>query len=133
MTMLRPMLPAPVKRKTGADFSMAAVNIVLLLLLFFVLLGTNLGGQTPGVEPARTTGLPAGPLPEPLIVMTKSGLVLDGSPGTAAEILGRLASSEGPVHVLASGDMAADRLLALTTALNGAGRPVRLLTLDIGR
>ena len=123
---------AAVYASSKPDFSMAAVNIVLLLLLFFLLLGTQLSGARSLVDPARVTGLPTAPLPDPLIVMTTSGLSLDGSPGTMDEILGRLGEIPGPVYILAPADMPADRLLPLATALIQARRSVRLITRDGG-
>lgn len=67
---------------TSIDVSMAIVNIVLLLIFFFVVSGQDYA-DTGGVNPSETSSLPLDRLPKPLVVLDRSGQwSLDGEPVT---------------------------------------------------
>lgn len=81
------------------DFSLTSVNIVFLLLLFFLTAGTLLQDAESEISAPRTEELPLGRLPRPLLSINQQGdLFLDGQ-ATALDTLLTLAadrSRQGP-------------------------------------
>lgn len=129
-------LPRTRMRTRGLDTSFAIVNVVLLLIFFFLATGSLFGGRDPGIDLARTTRLPIAALPRPILVVAASGdLTLDGAP-VRADLLGPaiLAAAEdaAPVlHVLVAGEARASALVALLANPTLSGIEIRLVTLDV--
>ena len=130
--MLRGRLDPP-DRAPRPDFALAQVNIVLLLVLFFLVVGTLIETDESSVDLPRTAELPLERLPRPLLLIAPDGAwSLDGADLSRAETLARLAEGEeGPrrVHILAGRDVAADHVLSAMQALGTAGLGVTLVTL----
>lgn len=120
------------------DFGLAQVNIVLLLVLFFLVVGTIVETDELTVDLAETTDLPLERLPRPLLLIAADGAwSLDGAPLAEADVVAalKMAPPEGQpnaVYILAPRALAADRLLATMEALLPTGRAVRLVTLKAG-
>ncbi len=124
---------APSRPRRQPDFSLAIVNIVLLLVFFFLITGSLVQQGETSVNLAETSDLPLERLPRPLLLIDKQGdMALDGQPISADEVAGQL----GPdmpeaLYVLADSKLSADRLMALTTRPDLAGVSMRLVTLHI--
>ena len=63
----------PIRRKLiGIDVSLAIVNIVLLLIFFFVVSGQDYA-KPPGVDLSMTSHLPLERLPKPILIIARNG------------------------------------------------------------
>ncbi|WP_052249799.1 biopolymer transporter ExbD [Tateyamaria sp. ANG-S1] len=121
-------LPSPPPRK-AFDSSLAIINIVLLLIFFFLATGSLLSSRTVEVALPETTRLPLDLLPSPLLVVATDGsMTLDGNPldtGTLSVALG-----DSPIlHVLADRDLPATTLLSTLDDEALIAVEVRLVTL----
>lgn len=115
------------------DFGLAQVNIVLLLVLFFLVVGTIVETDELTVDLPTSTDLPLERLPRPLLLINLDGSwSLDGQPGTKTEIVDRLKDDSGSadhVHILTAANLPASQLLAAVQALQPTGLGVTLVTL----
>lgn len=128
--MARSRLPAP-RTRTALDSSLAIVNIVLLLIFFFLATGSLLNSRSVEVALPETRSLPLDLLPKPLLVIDPAGgLILDGEPipdGTLAERL-----LDDPVlHILADRESSAQALLDRLDAEALIAVDLRLVTLSL--
>ncbi len=124
--------PAP--RRQRGDFILPMINIVFLLLLFFLTAGSlaNRNEAQSGVPVTAT--LPLERLPRPLLLVQSDGnLELDGQPIARDDAVEALRVAGGgdnlPVSILADPEMPAAALLTMVDMLRGAGMDVRLVTL----
>lgn len=124
------LLPPPTRRP-APDFSLATVNIVLLLVLFFLVAGTIVAVTEQGIELPETVDLPLAELPRPLIVLAVDGTTaLDGEVLGMAAILDRLAAEGAEqVYLLTARETPALRLLETLAVLEPAGITSSLVTL----
>ena len=126
------------RNRRRPDFGLAQVNIVLLLVLFFLVVGTIVETDELAVDLAETRDLPLERLPRPLLLITADGQwALDGAPMDRAAVVEALKAPppEGQpnaVYILAPQDMAADSLLGAMQRLLPSGRTVKLVTLKGG-
>ena len=124
-------LPRPRKR-VQLDISYAVVNIVLLMIFFFLATGRLVNPVRPDISLAETSELPLEALPAPILVVAQNGSwQLDGR-DLSPELLGAaLNALPQPVtlHVLINREAPADALVSVL------GRPelrdvaLRLVTL----
>jgi len=131
---MTPLLPRPAPR-FRPDFSLATVNIVLLLLLYFLVAGDPAAETERAIVPPSTRNLPLEGLPRPLLVARPGGaLELDGVAVTLPAVMDRIAAGTLPrVHLLVSREHPARALLDLAARLAGAGAELRLVTLRPSR
>ncbi|MEN3792684.1 biopolymer transporter ExbD [Fulvimarina sp. MAC3] len=130
------MRQAPTERRR-LDFSMATINVVFLLLLFFILSGTIIEPIEAEIDPAVTRSLPVERLPRPLLVLRgENDIVLEGEAVQRSELAGALSQIErdeafesGRIYVLSSRTVAASLLLDMASELSGRGFAVSLVTL----
>jgi biopolymer transport protein ExbD len=109
---VRRLLP-PRVAKVQPDVSLAIVNIVLLLIFFFLASGSLTSAPTNTVEVSETFDLPIEQLPQPiLIVEDETVLSLNGDPIMIGEVPGMLGAGS-VLHVLIARDAPAHRLLDL--------------------
>jgi biopolymer transport protein ExbD len=132
--------PAPQRREVGENL-IPLINIVFLLLIFFMLAGAFSSDDIFKVDPPGSAS-PMEPDNEgPMILLSRDGrLALDDEPLEAAELKSRLAAwvegaepiGEAPpprIRIKADQDTSADRLLDLMELLREAGvERVLLLT-----
>ncbi|MDN5786749.1 biopolymer transporter ExbD [Pseudorhodobacter sp.] len=122
---------SPNHTRQRPDFSLAIVNIVLLLVFFFLITGSLVQQGETSVDLAATTELPLERLPRPLLLVDAQGaMALDGVAVTADTLAGLL----GPqmpeaLYLLADKGLSADLLMALTTRPDLAAVSMRLITL----
>jgi biopolymer transport protein ExbD len=128
---MRLLLPQP-RKKVAIDVSLAIINIVLLLIFFFLTTGQLLNPHSGDVELAETTELPLDQLPSPILVVYRDGSwAIDGTP-VAPELLGlALATLPKPVilHLLINRDAPASSLLTVIDRPELANVELRLVTL----
>ena len=129
------MIPIP-KARRKPDFSLATINIVFLLLLFFLSVGTIIDPQELGVEAPETNELPLDRLPRPLLLIKQDGqLSLDGetlTDGTFVEVATnaseRKDGTKNAINILAAAALPGRDLVEVIGRLSAAGLKVRLVT-----
>ena len=130
--MKRPLMtPRP---RVKLDVSIAIVNIVLLLIFFFLATGRLLNPIGPDLELSETSELPLEDLPSPILVIKADATwELDGVP-VAPEFLG-LAIGDLPqpvtLHLLINRTAPANALLSVLNRPELEDIEVRLVTLHL--
>ncbi len=129
-------LPPRRHERAYIDTSLSIVNIVLLLLFFFMIVGQT-ARPAPGVELSRTEDLPLEQLPSPILIVEGDGSwLLDGEPispellpaaipAAGGQILHLMIDREAPAHLLVetlNDPVLAEYDLRLVT-LNDRGAP----------
>lgn len=127
-------LNLPVRRKPVAiDVSLAIVNIVLLLIFFFVVAGQNIAREG-DLDLSETQYLPVEQLPSPILVIDEQGgWSLDGEPVTP-DLLPIALEQQGAGHVLyliIDRAAPASRLIEVLNRPELQGFDVRLVTLNV--
>lgn len=131
-------IPRPRKRPKP-DFSLAVINIVFLLLLFYLVTGSLMRPEEMQADAPVTSELKPDLLPRPLLVVAADGtLLLDGVSvdRAALGVAAQGAVGEGGVlNVLADRSMAGRAFLELLAQLDAGGVPLRIVSLrsDTGR
>ena len=124
-------LPRPRKR-VQLDISYSVVNIVLLMIFFFLATGRLVNPVRHDISLAETSELPLESLPSPILVVTANGgWQLDGQ-DVAPELLpAALNSLPQPLilHVLINRDAPASALMAVINRPELQTVPMRLVTL----
>lgn len=120
------------KEPTRPDVSFAIVNIVLLLILFFLATGALVNTPDQGIQISETVDLPIDQLPPPvLIVRPDRSLVLDGN-DVAAELLQQALADETVLHVLIEKTAPALDLLEVLAQPGMDRLDIRLVTVHRG-
>ncbi|MBE1283401.1 MAG: biopolymer transporter ExbD [Rhodobacteraceae bacterium] len=111
------------------DSSLAIVNIVLLLIFFFLATGSLMSSRTIEVALPETTELPLDLLPGPLLTVSAQGdMMLNGEPLQAGELAE--ATKDSPtLYVLTDHDLSAVTLLEILDAEALVAVNVQLVTL----
>lgn len=116
------------KEPTRPDVSFAIVNIVLLMILFFLATGALVNTPDQGIQISETRDLPIDQLPPPvLIVREDRSLELDGMP-MAPELLGQALAEETMLHVLIEKTAPALDLLEVIAQPGLENLDIRLVT-----
>jgi len=139
MASLGSKLPDAGHERVGADFSLATVNIVLLLVFFFLITGTLVQRDEMSVDLAETKDLPLDRLPRPLLLMRADGhWSLDGTEVTAGTLLpaldADLQSLPGAarvLHLLPDRHLPAAELIAILQRPDLANVQIQLVTLRL--
>ncbi len=130
------MIPSS-RQHRKPDFSLATINIVFLLLLFFLSVGTIVDSQEIGVDAPETRELPLDRLPRPLLLINERGVLsLDGRALTDEQLVSvaknASLSQDGtvnPINILADVALPGRELVETVGRLSLAGVEVRLVTL----
>ena len=126
--MPRSVLP-PVSRKTKLDTSLAIVNIVLLLIFFFLATGSIMNSPDYGVDLSETSELPIDMLPQPILIVAEDGsLSLNGEP-IASEDLSFALIDDPVLHLMMARDAPAGDLLTILGREDLFATEIRLVTL----
>lgn len=125
-------LPTRQREKLRVDTSLAIVNIVLLLIFFFLVAGQ--AADVPAdLSLAQTSTMPPEALPSPLLeVRSDSDWRLDGNPVQPDLIGAALSGSTGPVYLLIDREARADLLLGVISRPELAGWDLKLVTMKMG-
>lgn len=121
--------PTMSPHKSTLDFSLATVNIVLLLIFFFLISGSLVASEEMEVDLSETTELPLDRLPRPLLLLRPAGeeWSLDGNPVTVETLPAQV---EGVLlHILADKRLPASELIALLQYPELDGLTLKLVTL----
>ncbi len=128
-------------RKTTltADFSLAIINVVFLLLFFFILTGSVVQRSEMEVRAPFTKNLPLERLPRPLIVISQdSELFLDGLPIKEDDLIFKISNRPDQpntaikkLNILADGALSANLFLSLVERLRKTGLPIKIVTVRI--
>lgn len=115
-------------KRVQIDSSLTIVNIVLLLIFFFLATGSMLASRGVEVALPDTTELPLDMLPTPLLTIADDGsLNLNGEPietGTLAD-----ATLDDPIlHILVDRDQSALHMLSVLAAEELVAQEIRLVT-----
>jgi biopolymer transport protein ExbD len=132
------LLAPRVRRRERMEFALPTINVIFLLMLYFLIAGTIVQKDELSVAPPVTTEDALDRLPRPLLVITDAEtFTLDGAAlpraGLVAAAVAAIASplAESPqLNVLAPADMAAIPFLELLELLGAGGVPVRLVTVE---
>ena len=126
--MTRRVLP-PVTRRTKLDTSLAIVNIVLLLIFFFLATGSIMNSPDYGVDLSETSELPIDMLPQPILIVAPDGsLSLNGEP-IASEDLAFELIDDPVLHLMMERDAPAENLLEILGREDLFATEIRLVTL----
>jgi biopolymer transport protein ExbD len=130
---MRRLVPSD-KPATSLDASLSIVNIVLLLILFFLATGQLLNPPDQGVNLSETTELPIDRLPTPVLVINPDGSIsLNGDP-VAPEFLELALTRLGQpptLHVMINRAEDASVLLRLIERPELAASEIKLVTLHL--
>ena len=124
---MRRLLPEP-EIRPKPDTSLFIVNIVLLLILFFLATGRLLNTPNQSVDLAETSELPVENLLKPLLIVRDEGLELDGTP-VPTEDLAQALEGATRLHVLIARDRPAADLVTLLSRPEFADLELRLVTI----
>lgn len=122
-------LPSRMGRRVQADSSLAIVNIVLLLIFYFLL-----AGQAPGVRTtldlSSTATLSVENLPAPVLeIRGAQDWRLDGAAIRPEMLPAALADAPGPVHLLMDRAAPSSLLMQVLRRPELADHDIRLVTL----
>jgi len=126
--------PAPRRRQ---DFTLTMINIVFLLLLFFISTGSLSNREETEATVPETHTLPMERLPRPLLLLEADGrLLLDGQPVARDDLVAaakRATAQSGragqPLSILAQRDMPAAAFLNIAETLRANQVPLQIVTL----
>ena len=120
------------------EFALPTINVIFLLMLYFLVAGTIVQKDELSVAPPITSEDALERLPRPLLVVTDAEtFTLDGEAvarqdlvaAATAAIAGPLAATP-QLNILAPAEMAATPFLDLLAMLGAGGIPVRLVTVE---
>jgi biopolymer transport protein ExbD len=124
----RRILPEP-PRKVQPDVSFAIVNIVLLLILFFLATGALVNTPDQGLNISETFDLPVDQLPPPVLIVNDDGsLLLDGME-VAPELIEQALDGQTLLHVLIDRTAPALDLIDLLRQPGFENLDIRLVTI----
>jgi biopolymer transport protein ExbD len=120
-----------VKSKTRREPTIALINIVFLMLIFFLVVGTLARPLDGDLQLVRTADLEGTAPPDTLVVHADGQMSFRGQPmGTVSEFLDlRTEEERHTVRVVPDRDLEAKTLVSLARELKSAGvQSVRLVT-----
>ena len=132
------LLAPRVKRRERMEFALPTINIIFLLMLYFLIAGTIVQKDELSVSPPVSTEDATDRLPRPLLVISNDGtFTLDGVPLAREELVAAASQAiDSPLaqtpqlNVLAPRERAAAPFLESLAAFGAGGVPVRLVTVE---
>ena len=124
------------KPRESMEFALPTINVIFLLMLYFLIAGTIVQNDELSVIPPVTTETPTDRLPRPLLVVHEDGrLQLDGTAVTADTLMAVAAeavlrSPTQQLNVLAPAEMSAGPFLELINAFAASNIPVRVVMIE---
>jgi biopolymer transport protein ExbD len=130
--MRRPGRPEADRRRgpSADDGVLPLINVVFLLLIFFMIAGQIAQGEPFAIDPARSTSEGVAQEGPVLLVGGDGRLAYDGAEAGLDAVLAAVAAAPPAVlRVRADGGAETGAVIALLTALRGAGaQDIRLIT-----
>jgi biopolymer transport protein ExbD len=111
--------PSPPRRKR--DSTIALINIVFLMLIFFLIAGTVAPPLDPGLELVDTSGLEGREPPDALVLHQDGTLSFRGAPTDPATFMA--SHGPGPVRIVPDRGAPGSRLIEVTGTLRRLGAP----------
>lgn len=124
----RKLIPVTHKRQTP-DISLAIVNIVLLLIFFFLITGRMTNAPSFTIELSETAELPVEHLPKPILVIEDGGVLKLNDEQVSEEALPEAVADMQVLHLLIDRNESADQLVALLGRPEFAHLTMRLVTI----
>ena len=125
------------QRRERLDFALPTINVIFLLMLYFLVAGTIVQKNELGVLPPETSRVPTDRLPRPLLAISNAGtMMLDGNPVSRDELIAEALRVTGPdapnheLNILAPAGMAAGPFLGILSGLAEAHVAVRVVTVE---
>ena len=113
------------RKKTAREPTIALINIVFLMLIFFLIAGTLAPPLEPGVTLVRVAGLEPAPPPDALVIHADGHLTHAGRPATLAAF----AATGAALGILPDRDLPARELIRIAVELRALGaQSVRVVT-----
>lgn len=129
--MPRTLLPQQREKASRVDSSLAIVNVVFLLIFFFLTTGSLVEAPGLDVDLSQTSRLPIDSLPKPILILQGGGAMsLNGDP-IASEDLAAALLDDPILHVLIDRKAAASELLELMGREDLFATEIRLVTLHV--
>jgi len=104
-------------RRSNREPTITLINIVFLMLIFFLVAGTLAPTQDARLTLVNADDLVATPPPDGLLVLADGTLLLRGQPVTAVQA----AVAGGTIRIVPDRALAAERLIGIARALKDAG------------
>lgn len=129
-------LPNGRRPRQRMEFALPTINVIFLLMLYFLSAGTLAEQAELSVSPPQTVEVPDERLPRPLLVvnadqaMTLDGVVVADADVATASLAVIEATGADELNLLVPRNMAAAPFLALLARLDAAGVPLRLVTVE---
>ena len=111
--------PAPQRRTRDSTIPM--INVVFLMLIFFLIAGTVAPPLDPGLELVDTSGLEGREPPDALVLRQDGTLSFRGAPTDPAAYMA--SHGTGPVRIVPDRDAPGSRLIEVTGTLRRLGAP----------
>ncbi len=111
--------PAPPRRKR--DSTIAMINVVFLMLIFFLIAGTVAPPLDPELELVDTSGLEGREPPDALVLRQDGTLSFRGAPTDPAAYMA--SHGAGPVRIVPDRNVPGTRLIEVTGTLRRLGAP----------
>jgi biopolymer transport protein ExbD len=118
--MIRPATP-----RRPRDSTIALINVVFLMLIFFLIAGTIAPPLERDLELVDTSGLEGREPPDALVLREDGTLSFRGTPTDPATYMA--GHGTGPVRIVPDRDASAPRLIEVTGALRRLGAPSVIL------
>lgn len=101
--------------------TIALINIVFLMLIFFMIAGTLAPPLDDRVTLVSTQDLDGRAPPDATILTADGGLIYRGSPTTAPQIIARAPDQPADIRLIVDRDVPANLLMTHVAALRAAG------------
>lgn len=132
------LLAPRVKKRERMEFALPTINVIFLLMLYFLVAGTIVQKDELSVAPPVTEEVATDRLPRPLLVISEAGtFTLDGAPLTREELVSAAAAAIADplaqtqhLNILAPAGMAASPFLDILAMFGAGNVPVRLVTIE---
>lgn len=115
----------PRKRR---DSTIPLINVVFLMLVFFLIAGTVAPPLDPNLNLVQTNDLEGREPPDALVLHADGRLSFRGQAVTPDTHL--LENDTGPIRIVPDRDVSAQRLMEVTSALRRAGAPSLILVTE---
>ncbi|MCW2307686.1 ExbD/TolR family protein [Rhodobium gokarnense] len=120
------------QRRTPPDNTVPLINIVFLMLIFFLFAGTVSRDDAAGIDPPQSIAEDERIRSTGALVVNEEGIVTRNGEPVALESLDANAlvdnAEGGRLMIAADGRLPADRLKQMLARLNGSGREIVLIT-----
>ena len=116
------------RKHSKRDPSIALINIVFLMLVFFLIAGTIAAPLDPDLQLVETAGLEGREPPDALVLNADGALSFRGTPTDAEQYM--QSHTEGAVRIVPDRNSSGERLVELASELRALGAPSVILVTE---